>query len=340
MKALVVQKPGVLEVRDVKEPPMGDYDARCQMLYCGTCAGTDLAVIDGKFAWGNVYPSIIGHEGIGRIVDVGKKVRNFKVGDLISRVYTREYDGIGLSWGAMCEFGLACDHGAMLQDGIDRKIWDMFRINKVIPEGIIDPKDAVMIITWRENLSWVNAMGVKAGDRVLAIGSGANGISIAAMCAVKGAEVTMVGSAARGKNALASGSVAYVDYRNESALKELVKKNTRVFDFIIDATGKKETLTSYMAALKENGVAAVYGMDDYYSYTFNPILGPVSFRWFNAVYDEASAHEEVMDLIRAKKLDAGNWIDRSAIYTWDNAQDAYKDVREKKAIKTALKLSR
>ncbi|MCC8108964.1 MAG: alcohol dehydrogenase catalytic domain-containing protein [Planctomycetes bacterium] len=89
MKALVVEKPGVLKVCDVKEPPMGDYDARCQMVYGGTCTGTDLAVIDNEFAWGNVYPSIIGHEGIGRVIEVGKKVRKSTVGDRNSRVYTR-----------------------------------------------------------------------------------------------------------------------------------------------------------------------------------------------------------------------------------------------------------
>ncbi|MCD7895338.1 MAG: zinc-binding dehydrogenase [Planctomycetaceae bacterium] len=340
MKALVVEKPGVLKVCDVKEPPMGDYDARCQMVYGGTCTGTDLAVIDNEFAWGNVYPSIIGHEGIGRVIEVGKKVRNYKVGDLISRVYTREYDGLGLSWGAMCEFGLACDHGAMLQDGIDRAQWDMFCINKVIPEGIIDDKGAVMIITWRENLSWVNRMGVKPGDRVMVAGSGANGISIAAMCAIKGAEVTMVGTASRRENAIQSGTANYIDYRDEGAVKEMVGKSARSFDFIIDAVGKKESLTPYMPILKEGGTAAVYGMDDYYNYTFNPILGPTSFRWYNAIYDEAETHEEVMDLIRAKKLDAANWIDMSANYTWENATEAYADVRNKKAIKTALKLSR
>ena len=33
MKALVVEKPGTLSVRDVAEPPMGEYEARCEMLY-------------------------------------------------------------------------------------------------------------------------------------------------------------------------------------------------------------------------------------------------------------------------------------------------------------------
>jgi threonine dehydrogenase-like Zn-dependent dehydrogenase len=340
MRALIVQKPGVLEVCDIPEPPMGDYDAKCEMLYGATCTGTDLAVIDGVFAWGNVYPSVIGHESIGRVIEVGKKVRNYKVGDMVSRVYTRAHGDIGLSWGGMCEYGLACDHKAMMQDGIEREKWDMYRINQVIPEGIIDPLDATMIITWRENLSWVNRIGVKSGETALVIGSGANGISIAAMCAIRGATVTMAGSAARGKSALRAGVETYVDYRDGKAVARLIDDNKGLFDCIIDATGKKETLTPYMSTLKKMGTVGVYGMDDYYNYTFNPILGPASFRFCNAIYDEAETHEEVMDLIRLKKLDAGIWVDRNRVFTWDNAPDAYEEVRSKKAIKSVIKLSR
>lgn len=340
MKALIVEKPGVVKVRDIAEPPMGDYDARCQMLYGATCAGTDLAVIDGVFAWGNVYPSVIGHEGIGRVIEVGKKVRNYKAGDLISRVYTRAYGDMGLSWGAMCEYGLACDYQAMLQDGIDRSKWDMYRINKVIPEGIIDPLDATMIITWRENLSWVNRLGVKKGDNVLICGSGANGISIGTMCAIHGGRVTIIGGADRSKNALNSGSSEYLDYRDTAKIEAFIKDKHAHFDYIIDAVGKKETLTRYMSCLKEMGTLGVYGMDDYYNYSFNPILGPTSFRFYNSIYDEAETHEQVMDLIREGKLDAGNWLDRENIFTWENAPEAYEHVRKKKAMKAVIKLSR
>lgn len=342
MKALVVEKPGVLKVMDVAEPPMGDYEARCENLYGATCAGTDLSVIDGKFAWGNVYPSIIGHETIGRVVEVGKKVRNFKVGDLISRVYTRDTDGVGLSWGGMSEYGLAVDTEAMWADGIPQSEWDGFRVNQVIPEGIIDPLDATMIITWRENLSWINRMGISEGEKVVVIGSGANGISIAACAAIKGGIVTIVGNESRREQSMKTGIAAYVDYKDKDAVKKLIDDNAGEYSYIIDATGKKETLTPYMSMLKEGGTAAVYGMNDFYSYTFNPILGPKSFRFFNSyagVYDEAETHKEVIDLIRAGKLDASNWLDKDHIFTWENAPEAYTHVREKKAVKAVIKLS-
>lgn len=240
MKALVVEKPGTLSVRDVAEPPMGEYEARCEMLYGATCTATDLAVIDGRVGWEKLeYPLILGHESVGRVVEVGSKVRNYRVGDLVARVYTRETDGLKLAWGGMAEFGLALDWKAMWADGVPREKWDYFRVNQVIPEGIISPMDATMIITWRENLSWVNRMGVKPGERVIVVGSGGNGMSIAACAAVKGASVTVVGNASRREATLSTGIEEFLDYKDKEALTSFIEKNRRGIDCIIDATGKK-----------------------------------------------------------------------------------------------------
>ncbi len=344
MKALVVEKPGTLSVRDVAEPPMGEYEARCEMLYGATCTATDLAVIDGRVGWEKLeYPLILGHESVGRVVEVGSKVRNYRVGDLVARVYTRETDGLKLAWGGMAEFGLALDWKAMWADGVPREKWDYFRVNQVIPEGIISPMDATMIITWRENLSWVNRMGVKPGERVIVVGSGGNGMSIAACAAVKGASVTVVGNASRREATLSTGIEEFMDYKDKEALTSFIEKNRRGIDCIIDATGKKETLTPYMPTLREGGTAALYGMSDFTSYTIGPTGGPKYFRFFNSyagIYDEAETHDEVIDLIRAGKLNASAWIDHEHIFTWDNAAEAYEHVRNKKAVKAVIKLSR
>ena len=283
MKALVAEKPGKLKVMDLTEPKMGDYEAKCEMLYGATCTGTDLAIIDGVFIRTFDYPCIIGHESTGRVVEIGKKVRNFKVGDLIARVYTRGTDGVNLAFGGMAETGMAVDWRAMWADGIDRSKWNGYRVNQVIPEGVIDPMDATMIITWRENLSWVKRMGVSEGDNVLIIGSGANGISIGACAAIQGGNVTIVGNITRKPNAVKAGVTGYVDYKDAAAVDELVKANVAGYDDIIDATGKKETLTPYMPMLKEGGMAAVYGMSNFNTYTFNPIKGPKCFCFFQLI---------------------------------------------------------
>ena len=127
MKALIVERPGKLAVREIPEPPMGEYEVRCRMLYGATCTGTALHVIDGTFAEHVDYPSVIGHESIGEVIEAGAKVRNFKLGDLITRVGTRaQADGsVKLSWGGMCEYGLAVDHRAARLDGVDLSVFSL-----------------------------------------------------------------------------------------------------------------------------------------------------------------------------------------------------------------------
>jgi L-iditol 2-dehydrogenase len=339
VKALVIPRPGALEVRDVPEPSMGPYDARCEMLYGATCTGTDLALIDGRFHADVIaYPAVLGHESVGRVLAVGAKVRAFRPGDLVTRVYTRPTGGLSLCWGGMCEFGLACDYRAMRLDGLPRAQWDKYRINLVIPEGIIDPMGATMMITWRENLSFVNRLGVGPGARALISGSGANGLSIAAFCALKGAETVVVGSGARRDAALALGVAGYADYRDAEAVAALAAGG-RAFDFLIDATGRRHSLDPFLPALRDGGTASVYGMDDLTSYAVNPMLGPASWRFRAAVYDEAETHEEVVGLLRADRLDPYTLLDRSRVYTWADAPDAYEAVRAKRAVKALISLS-
>lgn len=69
---------------DIPKPVCGDYEALVHVKYCGFCNGTDLHIIDGtmtKEAGLGEYPTVLGHESSGVVVEVGKKVRNIKIGD-------------------------------------------------------------------------------------------------------------------------------------------------------------------------------------------------------------------------------------------------------------------
>ena len=124
MKAAVVERPHDLVVRDLSDPEPGPYDALCRMLYGATCAGTDRHIIKGRFPFPCIdYPTILGHESIGRVVEVGAKVRNYKAGDLITRVGAPAIDGVNISWGGFAELGIARDHAAMQADGIAADEW-------------------------------------------------------------------------------------------------------------------------------------------------------------------------------------------------------------------------
>jgi 2-desacetyl-2-hydroxyethyl bacteriochlorophyllide A dehydrogenase len=81
MRAVVVEKPGVVRVDEVPDPEIGPKDVLVQVGACGIC-GTDIHIIDGEFP-PTVYPIVPGHEFGGTALAVGAEVVGVKVGDRV-----------------------------------------------------------------------------------------------------------------------------------------------------------------------------------------------------------------------------------------------------------------
>ncbi|OGD17226.1 hypothetical protein A2V47_05460 [Candidatus Atribacteria bacterium RBG_19FT_COMBO_35_14] len=119
MKALVKysEKLGDYEVREVDIPKIGVCDVLVQMKATAIC-GTDISLLENRYKGKKPVPIpiILGHEGVGIIADIGKEVKNFKVGD---RVAFEALQGCGqcidckLGNKNMCQYwehlGLTCD---------------------------------------------------------------------------------------------------------------------------------------------------------------------------------------------------------------------------------------
>ena len=60
-------------VDDMPMPKYGDYDALVKIESCGVCAGTDTKIIHGKFKGVDNYPVVLGHEGVGRVVEKAQR---------------------------------------------------------------------------------------------------------------------------------------------------------------------------------------------------------------------------------------------------------------------------
>lgn len=82
MKAVVFHKIGDIRLEDVPEPKIKDkFDAIVQLTASAIC-GTDLHFVRGTVP--NMVPgTILGHEGVGVVQEVGKGVRNLKKGDRV-----------------------------------------------------------------------------------------------------------------------------------------------------------------------------------------------------------------------------------------------------------------
>jgi L-iditol 2-dehydrogenase len=308
------------------------------MLYASICAGTDLHVVGGAFAGDVRYPSIIGHESIGEVVEVGPEVMNFRVGDHVTRVSAQSSSvGVALSWGGMCEFGVARDHVAMKQAGLSESHWRDFEVNRVIPRGLMEAVYEPIIITWRETYNYVSRIGTKTGDRVMISGSGANGLALAAMAKALGAETIVIGSASRRDEIERVGARA-LDYRDLEALELFVDNEIGSVSILIDATGKSNSLNQLLPLLKERGIVGVYGMDDFNSYVLEPLRGP-SFSFYNGGYYEPDAHDAVIALIQGGQLDPSIWIRSETVFGWSNVQAAYEAAEQRKLIKPVIRLT-
>ena len=138
MKAIAVMGPNDIRVvDDVPKPVLGDYEALVKVHACGFCNGTDMQIITGTGGdLGNsvsIYPTVLGHEGAGEVVAVGKKVRHIHVGErwLHPNLYPDVGNGYTKTHGSMAEYGMVSDNQAMLEDGFAEKDFPWVKQHKL-----------------------------------------------------------------------------------------------------------------------------------------------------------------------------------------------------------------
>jgi threonine dehydrogenase-like Zn-dependent dehydrogenase len=82
MRAVVFHSIGDIRLEDVREPKIRENTDAIVRLTASAICGTDLHLIRGTFP-GMKRGTIIGHEGVGIVEDVGKEARNLKEGDRV-----------------------------------------------------------------------------------------------------------------------------------------------------------------------------------------------------------------------------------------------------------------
>lgn len=316
-------------------PAVGAYDALCEMRYGSTCAGTDIHLMDGLHPNPVSFPTILGHESVGRVVAVGSRVKNFRVGDLVTRVGAPAglREGLDANWGGFAEFGIARDHWQMRRDGVAESEWVRYRVNQVVAPQI-DERTAPMIITWRETLSYIRRIGVHVGQRVIVTGSGANALSLAAHCCNTGAEVICVGSPSRETDFRRLPIADYLSYRDPQLAEQYAERFSGAeADFLIDGVGADKTVNALLPFLKQDGVLGNYGWNGRFTYALNPFCAKRSFHVYAGGYDEEESNGEVLSLVLQGKLHAELWYDMQRPFALENIPAAYDSLRRHEALK-------
>lgn len=90
VKAAVVTKDHSVSVEDKQLRPLQHGEALVQMEYCGVCH-TDLHVKNADF--GDVTGVTLGHEGVGKVIEIAEGVTSLQVGDRVSIAWLYESCG-------------------------------------------------------------------------------------------------------------------------------------------------------------------------------------------------------------------------------------------------------
>jgi threonine dehydrogenase-like Zn-dependent dehydrogenase len=345
MKAAVVESPGVLKVKDVPEPQMGPYQALVEIIACATCNSTDKKLIKGTLSkdFAN-FPGILGHESIGRVIETGSEVKNYKTGDLVVRpvaVYPGDRLGEYYSlFGGFSEFGLVTDYEADIEDNRrsekDFTLWHIYQ--QTIPKEF-DPVDSTMIITLREVLDWSDKFGLDEKSRLVILGSGPVAIIFAAIAKILRVNpIIMTGLRDKRLDLALRSGADFVINSNREDLKDRVMEYTegKGATHIVEAVGKNELINDAYSILAHGGKIGIYGAGPS-SFNINWAKAPPTWALTHILQDERCSHDRVVDLIKNKKIDLKKFY--SHTMEIDEVGRAFEILEERKALKVIIRIN-
>ncbi|SES92383.1 MDR/zinc-dependent alcohol dehydrogenase-like family protein [Thorsellia anophelis] len=202
MKAVVAYAPGDYRLEVVPVPEINDEEILVKVEACGICAGDVKAFEGAPSFWGDetqpAYikaPMIPGHEFIGRIVKIGKKIEKFKVGErVISEqivpCWECRFCNRGQYW--MCE-----KHDLYgFQNNVNGGMAEYMKftkesINFHVPEEM-PIEDAILIEPYACSLHAVQRASIQLGDIVVLAGAGTLGLGMIGAIKKSGAEKLIV----------------------------------------------------------------------------------------------------------------------------------------------------
>ena len=249
-------------VDDVPMPEIGPYECLIRMKSCGFCNGTDFHIIRGEMAIKvDQFPTLIGHEGVGDIVEMGVKVKNFKTGERFMNPIVRIMpdSGYGSTWGAMCEYAIIQDQQAMADDGISETLMDKRQAECVQIPSEFDIIDAGALITLNECFSAARNFDV-SGKEVLVYGAGPMGLATIKYMRYLGAAKITVIDGVEERLVLAktlSEADETINYLKVDT-KEVL--NGRLFDRVIDIVGQTCILEEGSHRLRPYGIVGSMGV--------------------------------------------------------------------------------
>ena len=254
MKAVVIEEPNEVSVKQVDDPTPEPDQALIKVEACGIC-GTDIHVIRGEFA-PTRYPIIPGHEFCGEVVALGGEVRNLRVGDFVA-VDPSLFDGtcrqcrmgrfnLCENWNAI---GVGAANGACAEFVAVPAV-NAFRLPTDLPRSwgaLVEPLSCAV--------HGLDQVGIRAANDYLIYGAGTMGLLLGQLVKDSGAERLDIIDTNPKRHALAKRLAAD---RVAVSADELDKPGG--WDVVIDATGAVPAIEDGIRRVARGGTFLMFGV--------------------------------------------------------------------------------
>jgi len=337
MRAVIVEKPDVITIRDVAVPDVGPYQALVKVDLAALCNATDGKLIAGHFPGVDTYPTVLGHEGTGIVCEVGAKVRTFKVGDrAIGGMVFSFKEGLASAWGGFCEYVLINDHDAMVADGVADEAhgwFECYEIQRAV-DADIPAAEAALLCTWREVYGGIGDFSIRPKDKVLIFGGGPVGLSFVKFCKLMGVKwVGLVDPLPnKRERALRMGADQVFDSGGGLDIAG------GALDVVVDAVGSEGIVNAALPLIKLGGTIGVYGVIGAPTLTVEKSRGPYNFnlivhQWPTR-WREREAQAPLCQWIREGKLKASDFVTHT--FPAEEIENAVAAVKAGEAVKCLL----
>lgn len=248
MKALVFEKPDHPVVLDVPMPSILDTEVMVRTRTVGICH-SDYELLAGRYIIPISYPVTPGHEWCGEIVEVGKSVKNFRVGDrVVGECVVRTPERL--------------HHFGFSMNGADRQY---FNVNPdwlhKLPDSVDDARGALIEPFTCGFYAVLRSGGTNASETVVVSGGGTIGLVSAAAAIGMGANVIVVDPIQKRRDvALKLGATEALDPTG-AAERILELTQGRGADLVIEAAGHGASLAAAIDYAGQDGRMSMVGIN-------------------------------------------------------------------------------
>ena len=320
MKAIVIDKPYEVEIRDVPMPTVGEGEALLRVLYVGIC-GADVASYTGNQPF-TTYPRIPGHEFSAEIIEIPENDKGLKKGDVVT---CNPYFNCGKCYS--CERGhvnCCTDNRTMgvQRDGAFCEYISM-PVERIYPGMGLTAKELALIEPFSISRHAISRAVIHQTDSVLIVGAGPIGL-FALLAAKQFAGKIAVADVLNNRLDLAMsyGADGVVNTATDDIAKFTEEfTDGRGFDVCIEACGRPET---FLMCIDEAAYAAniiLIGNGKRETTFLHSIILKKELNIFGSRNAMKQDFLDNIELAASGKVDVMKMV--SGVYEMDKAADAF-----------------